>query len=68
MDNHLSFLFDRLSNQEAASYLGVKPETLDVWRSVGRYSIPFVKVGRRVFYRKSDLDGFIASRTQTQTA
>jgi excisionase family DNA binding protein len=68
MTQAISFQQDRLSNQEAASYLGVKPETLDVWRSSGRYSLPFVKIGRRVFYRKSDLDSFIESRIQTQTA
>jgi predicted site-specific integrase-resolvase len=64
----VSFQQDRLSNQEAARYLGVKPETLDVWRSCGRYSVPFVKIGRRVFYRKSDLDIFIESRIHTKTA
>jgi excisionase family DNA binding protein len=63
----LSFQQDRLSNQEAASYLGLKPQTLDVWRSSGRYSLPFVKIGRRVFYRKSDLEAFIESRIQTKT-
>jgi excisionase family DNA binding protein len=68
MTQAISFLHDRLSNKEAADYLGVKSETLDIWRSVGRYSIPFTKIGRRVFYRKSDLDAFIKSRTQTKTA
>ncbi|MCL1036462.1 helix-turn-helix domain-containing protein [Shewanella submarina] len=67
MNQTISFQQDRLSNREAASYLGLKPETLSVWRSCGRYSIPFIKVGRRVFYRQSDLDAFIASRTHTQT-
>lgn len=68
MTQAISFLQDRLSNQEAACYLGVKPETLDVWRSCGRYSIPYAKIGRRVYYRKSHLDSFIESRTQTQTS
>lgn len=68
MNNPISFPQDRLSNKEAANYLGIKSETLDVWRSAGRYALPFIKVGRRVFYRKSTLDAFIASRTQTQTA
>lgn len=63
-----TFKEDRLFNAEAADYLGVKPETLNCWRSLGRYSIPFVKIGRRVCYRQSDLDAFIASRTHTQTA
>ncbi|QDF75936.1 MULTISPECIES: helix-turn-helix domain-containing protein [Shewanella] len=68
MTQLISFLNDRLSNKEAANYLGVKPETMDVWRSTSRYSIPFCKIGRKVFYRKSDLDAFIESRTQTKTA
>jgi len=68
MSNINSFLEERLNNKEAARYMGIKPETLDVWRSTGRYLIPFTKIGRLVFYRKSDLDAFIDSRTRTQTA
>ncbi|KPZ69943.1 Helix-turn-helix domain protein [Shewanella sp. P1-14-1] len=68
MTHAISFLKDRLSNKEAAEYLGIKSETLDIWRSVNRHPIPFAKIGRRVFYRKSDLDAFIDSRTQTRTA
>jgi len=43
---------------EAAKYLGVSTETLNVWRCVGRYNLPYVKVGSRVRYRKSDLDAW----------
>lgn len=56
-----------LTRQEAAEYLGVKPQTLAVWASVGRYGLRFVKVGRRVRYRKEDLDRFLDERTATQT-
>lgn len=49
---------------EAAEYIGVAPKTLSVWRSTKRYHLPYVKVGSRVRYRRSDLDAFIASRTQ----
>ncbi len=57
----------QLPEAEAAEYLGVKPNTLAVWRTTGRYSLPYVKVGRLVRYRKSDLDRFIASRTVRHT-
>ena len=48
---------------EASEYLGVSQDTLSVWRCVGRYNIPFIKVGRLVKYRKSSLDAFLESRT-----
>lgn len=48
---------------EAAEYIGVTEKTLSVWRCVGRYSIPFIKVGRLVKYRKSALDAFLDRRT-----
>lgn len=51
--------------KEAANYLHVKDSTLAAWRSEGRYNLPFVKVGRRVFYRREDLDAFLMSRTHT---
>lgn len=52
-----------MNNTEAAEYLGVAPNTLNVWRCNERYNIPFVKVGSRVKYRKEDLDAWLASRT-----
>ena len=50
---------------EAATYIGVTENTLSVWRCVGRYAIPFIKVGRLVRYRVSDLDAWLESRTYT---
>ena len=50
---------------EAAKYLHVTEGTLAVWRCTGRYEIPFVKSGRKVLYRLSDLENFINSRIQT---
>lgn len=52
-----------LTPPEAAAYIGVTENTLSVWRCVGRYNIPFIKVGRLVKYRKSALDTFLDSRT-----
>lgn len=51
-----------LSTEEAAEYLGTKPHTLEIWRAVGRYGIPYIKVGRLVKYRRADLDAWLASR------
>lgn len=53
---------DLLDEKQAASVLSIKPGTLSVWRSTGRYSIPFVKVGRSVRYRLSDLNAWLESR------
>ena len=53
---------DRLSRKEAAAYLGVSPNTLEVWACTKRYNLKYVKVGRKVFYRRSTLDAFITSR------
>lgn len=59
---------DLLDETEAAQYLTLAPGTLSVWRSTGRYSIPFVKVGRRVRYRRGDLDAWLESRTRSSGA
>lgn len=59
---------DLLDETEAAQYLTLSPGTLSVWRSTGRYSIPFVKVGRRVRYRRSDLLAWLESRTRANGA
>jgi len=57
-----------LDENQAATLLQVTPGTLSVWRSTGRYSLPFIKVGRRVRYRLSDLNAWLESRTQTNGA
>ena len=57
----------QIDDKQAASALGVKASTLAVWRSTGRYNLPFAKVGRLVRYRLADLARFIASRTAGHT-
>ena len=51
----------------ASEILGVTIETLAVWRSTGRYDLPYVKVGRKVMYRLEDIQSFIEQRTRTHT-
>lgn len=60
-DSHL------LDDIDAAAVLNVSPGTLSVWRSTGRYNLPFVRIGRKIRYRAGDLRAFIAKRTQTHT-
>lgn len=52
-----------LDTGPAADYLGVTPRTLEVWRCVKRHAIPYIKVGRLVKYRQTDLDAWLESRT-----
>jgi len=52
---------------DTANILGITPETLSVWRSSGRYNLPFVKIGSRVMYRQEDIQSFIDNRTMIHT-
>ena len=63
-----SKLNDLLAPSQAAQHLNVTTGTLAVWRSTGRYPIPFIKVGRSVKYRLDDLNAWIESRTQANGA
>ena len=48
----------------AADYLGLSPATLETLRSRGG-GPPFVKLGRRVVYRREDLDAWLAASRRT---
>jgi excisionase family DNA binding protein len=53
-----------MTHAQAAEYLGVTPGTLATWHCVGRYSLPVVKVGRSVRYRRADLERWLINRTK----
>jgi len=59
---------DLVDDKAAAEILDTTPGTLSVWRSTGRYALPFVKVGRKVRYRVSDLEAWIEKRIRTTGA
>ncbi|MFP5505614.1 MAG: helix-turn-helix domain-containing protein, partial [Gammaproteobacteria bacterium] len=59
---------DLLDDKAAAAMLDVSPGTLSVWRSTGRYALPFLKIGRKVRYRRSDLDVWLAARVRESGA
>lgn len=50
-----------LTAEETAEILGVKPQTLAVWRCAKRYKLPYVKLGRSIRYRLDDVESFIAA-------
>lgn len=52
---------DLLTPNEVSKMLGVGVETLNAWRALRRYDLPYVKVGRLVRYRQSDVMQFIES-------
>ena len=52
---------------ETAERLGVTPGTLAVWRCARRYSLGYVKVGRCVRYRASEVERFIEAGTVEPT-
>ncbi len=56
-----------LTQEEAAAYMRLSPRTLERHRVEGTGS-RFVKLGRRVLYRRSDLDDWAASRTFGSTS
>ena len=58
---------DFLDTRGAAAHLGLAPATLEVWRSAGRYDLPYLKIGRCVRYRIVDLDRWLAARVATHT-
>ncbi|WP_210147133.1 helix-turn-helix domain-containing protein [Shewanella sp. WXL01] len=56
-----------LTPAEVARQLGVTIGTLSVWRCTGRYPLRFIKVGRRVMYRQSDVENFVNGRVYDHT-
>jgi len=50
-----------LNTKQAATYLGIEPGTLAVWRSTNRRILAYVKIGSQVRYRREDLERFISA-------
>jgi excisionase family DNA binding protein len=56
-----------LTSKEAAEILGIKANTLNTWRLISkddRRCIPYVKIGRAVRYRLSDLKNYLYKQTK----
>ena len=57
-----------LTKEDVSKILGVTVGTLAVWRATKRYNLPYVKVGRLVRYRRSDITDFIERSLQAEPA
>ncbi len=58
---------DMLTTAEAARHLGLAFSTLNKWRVYGT-GPAFIKLGRAVRYRRSDLEAYTASNTHLSTS
>jgi len=50
----------------AGKLLDIPPATLQKYRRTGENNIPFVKIGRSVKYRTTDLKAYIESHTHNK--
>lgn len=48
-----------LTTEEAATILGLQAQTLAAWRCKKRYDLKYIRVGRLIRYRESDLIDFM---------
>lgn len=68
LQNRIAAGADLLDDKAAAAMLDVSPGTLSVWRSTGRYALPFLKIGRKVRYRRADLQAWMDARVRANGA
>ena len=55
--------FDLLDERQAAKTIKVLPHTLTVWRCRKPHKAPpFIKIGRKVLYRRADLRDWLAAQ------
>ena len=48
-----------MTPRDAAVYIGVKINTLAVWRMTNKYGLRYLKLGKAIRYRKEDLDEWL---------
>lgn len=57
-----------MTPEQVANALLLSLRTLAAWRSSGRNPLPYLKIGGRVRYRRSDVDAWLGSQARTSTA
>lgn len=55
-----------LKTEEVAQTLGLKKNTMEIWRSKGQ-GPAFVRVGRAVRYREEDIEAYLAAGSAQNT-
>lgn len=53
----------RMTTKEAAAYLGLAPNTLEIWRCLHRPGPAYIKLGAKVVYAQSALDAYLRQQT-----
>jgi predicted DNA-binding transcriptional regulator AlpA len=56
-----------LTSDESAHVLRLSPSTMEAWRLRGK-GPKFLKLGRRVLYKRSSLEEFMAERERASTS
>lgn len=56
-----------LTNEQTAEFLGVKPNTLEIWRVKGQ-GPAYRKIGRSVRYAEADLLAYLEAGTRQSTS
>jgi len=62
----LLFQNEYMSTQQLADMWGVKRATVQKWRTLGTRPV-YIKLGRRVIYRKTDIISYERNRTYRGT-
>ena len=62
-----SSISEMVTPKQVSRSINVTEGTLQVWRSTGRYDLPYIKIGGKVMYRISDINKFIESRKHSHT-
>ena len=57
-----------LTREQAATYLNIAPKTLANWASNGKVQIAYLKIGKTVRYRISDLDAYLETVKMLHTS
>lgn len=57
-----------LTPKEAAARLRISESTLAKWRMVASRRLPFVKIGAKVLYAETVIEGYIAARSRASTS
>ncbi len=61
MEKEAKGVANLMNVQQAAEYLGLSVGTMYQWRS--QHKVPYIKVGRKVKFKKDQLDQWLADRT-----
>lgn len=48
-----------MTTQEVADYLNIKKQTLEAWRSRNTISIPYIRIGSSIRYKKQDVEEWL---------